>query len=101
MGTDSFESILLGDLAATSDSTSTKSHKLVRSEAEINDFVTADGITKNCFNKFKEFFALVFGPPVTSSKLSAAEAHGEEEKETRYNANMHDTRNMLTCSYTM
>jgi hypothetical protein len=69
-GCDNFESILLGSKAgeivtASSDS---KSMRLIRSEADLADFLTPEGITKSCWTKFREFFATVFGPPEIKGK---------------------------------
>lgn len=69
-GSDNFESILLGGKAGefVSASADSKSMRLIRSEADLADFLTPDGITKSCWTKFREFFAAVFGPPEVKGK---------------------------------
>ena len=78
VGCDNFESILLGakpgEPASAAPLSDSKSLRLVRSAAEIAEFITADGLTKACWSKFKDFFVEVFGAPDMKGHSSAGEA---------------------------
>lgn len=76
-GTDDFDSILLGAKGTDQTSDSMSFRPLVHSEAELNDFITTDGVTKKCWDKFRDFFLVVFGPPMYESLKSDKDKDSE------------------------
>ena len=52
-GTDNFEDILLGENASD----------LLRSEAELADYISDSGIARKCWDRFDNFHSSIFGPP--------------------------------------
>lgn len=62
-GQDSFENILLDSKAMSSEASK---HRLVSSESDVELFVSAKGLTKDCWNRMLTHLVSIFGTPDSS-----------------------------------
>ncbi len=62
-GQDTFESILLGAIGGANEAEGASKYRLVNSERELDNFLAAKGVTKDCWGRVGDHFAGLFGEP--------------------------------------
>jgi len=76
-GADNFEDILLGEHASD----------MLRSDAELVDYISESGIARKCWDRFLDFHGSLFGPPTIENRNSTeskTDEGGDEDGDNDY-----------------